>query len=339
MSGSRDVRPMKILVLGGTVFLGRAIVTAALARGHEVTLFNRGRRDPGLFPEVEKLRGDRDGDLEALRGRAFDVVFDPSAFRPEQVQAVAGILGGSVGHYLLISSISVFRAFPPGRAFDEDAPLAEGHEGYGALKARCEEALVEARAEGLRDRVAIVRPGLIVGPHDPTDRFTYWPGRVAAGGRVLAPGRAERPIQLVDVRDLAEWCVRLGEQGRTGTFNAVGPGTGLTMGGLLDECRTVTASDATFTWVPDADLIAAGVAPWTGLPLWLPESDEAFGGMLLADNRRAVAAGLAFRPIAETIRATLAWDRARGGAPGTSPHRAIPITREREAGILAGRAP
>lgn len=330
---------MKVLVLGGTVFLGRAIVEAARRSGHEVTLFNRGRRDPGLFAELEQLRGDRDGDLSALRGRAFDLVMDPSAYRPEQVSAMTAVLGRSIGHYLFISSISVFRGFPPGLAFDEDAPLAEGHEGYGALKARAEEALDQARAQGLLSRAAIVRPGLIVGPHDPTDRFTYWPGRVAAGGRVLAPGRPGRPIQLIDVRDLAEWCVRLGEGGRTGTFNAVGPASGLTMGGLLDECRRVSGSDATFTWVPDQDLIAAGVEPWTGLPLWLPESDAAFGGMLLADPRRAIAAGLTFRPIAETIRATLEWDRARGGAPGTSPHRAIPITREREAAILAGRAP
>lgn len=322
---------MKLLVLGGTVFLGRGIVAAALARGHEVTLFNRGRRDPDLFPDVERLRGDRDGDLEALSGRAFGAVIDPSGYRPEQLRAVAQVLGGSASHYTFISSISAHREFPPGRPFDEDAPLAEGNEGYGALKARCEEVLAEA----LPGRAAIVRPGLIVGPHDPTDRFTYWPGRVAAGGRVLAPGRPERPIQLIDVRDLAEWCVRLAEARQIGVFNAVGPETALTMGALLEECRSVAASDARFTWVPDAELSATSIEPWTGMPLWIPEDDPTHGGMLLADNRRAIAAGLTFRPIAETIRATLEWDRARDGAPGTSPNRAIPITRERESEILA----
>ncbi len=324
---------MKLLILGGTVFLGRGIVAAALARGHEVTLFNRGRRNPDLFPDVEKLRGDRDGDLEAVRSRAFDAVIDPSGYRPEQVRAVAEVLGGSGGHYTFISSISAHREFPPGRPFDEDAPLAEGNEGYGALKARSEEVLAEA----LPDRAAIVRPGLIVGPHDPTDRFTYWPGRVAAGGRVLAPGRPERPIQLIDVRDLAEWCVRLAEARQTGVFNAVGPASRLTMGEFLDGCRRVTASDARFTWVPDAELSATAVEPWTGMPLWIAEDDPTHGGMLLADNRRAIAAGLTFRPVAETIRATLEWDRTRDGAPGTSSNRAIPITRDREAEILGTR--
>jgi 2'-hydroxyisoflavone reductase len=322
---------MKILVLGGTVFVGRYIVQAALARGHQVTLFNRGRQNPHLFPEIEKLRGDRDGDLTALRGRSFDAVVDPSGYRPEQVRAVAETLGKTSGHYAFISSISVYRGFPPGRSFDEDTPLAEGSDGYGPLKARSEGALEAA----LPGRVARVRPGLIVGPHDPTDRFTYWPRRVARGGRVLAPGRPERPIQFVDVRDLADWCVRLGEVRRVGVFNAVGPGSRLTMGQLLDECRTVAGSDAHFTWVPDGELAAAGLKAWTEVPLWIPEGDPGFGGMLLADNRRAVAAGLTFRPVAETIQATLEWDRREEGSPSESPIRVTPIAREREAELLA----
>ncbi len=322
---------MRILILGGTLFLGRHIVDAALARGHDVVLFNRGQRNPHLFPQLEKLRGDRDGDLAALRGRRFDAVVDPSGYRPEQMRAVTRVLGEAVVHYGFISSISVYRELPPHRSFDEDAPLAEGDQGYGALKARCEEVLEEM----LPGRVARVRPGLIVGPHDPTDRFTYWPRRVARGGSVLAPGRPERPVQLVDVRDLAEWCVGVAEQYRVGVFNAVGPRSTLTMGQLLEGCAAVTESIPRFMWVADEDLVAAGVKPWTELPLWIPESDSRVGGMLLADNRRAVAAGLTFRPLADTIRATLQWDRYEGAAGHALPIRVTPIAPEREAELLS----
>jgi 2'-hydroxyisoflavone reductase len=325
---------VKILILGGTVFLGRYVVETALARGHHVTLFNRGRQNPHLFPEVEKLRGDRDGDLAALRGRLFDAVVDPSGYRPEQVRAAVEALGGPIRHYTFISSLSVYRDFRPGRSFDEDAPLEEGSDGYGPLKARSEEALDAA----LPGRVAHVRPGLIVGPHDPTGRFTYWPRRVASGGRVLAPGRPERPVQFVDVRDLSDWCVRLSEVRHVGAFNAVGPETRLTMRQLLNECRAVAASDADFTFVPDAELAAAGVKAWTEVPLWIPEEDPGFGGMLLADNRRAIAAGLTFRPVAQTIQAILEWDRGEGGSPSRSPIRVTPISREREAELLARRS-
>jgi 2'-hydroxyisoflavone reductase len=322
---------MRVLVLGGTLFLGRHVVEAALARGHEVVLFNRGRRNPHLFPKIEKLRGDRDGDLAVLRGRRFDAVIDPSGYRPEQVQAVTDVLGSTIAYYTFISSISAYQQFSPHCSFDEDAPLAQGDQGYGALKARCEETL-----EGtLPGRVARVRPGLIVGPHDPTDRFTYWPRRIARGGNVLAPGRPERPVQFVDVRDLADWCVRLAERQRVGVFNAVGPRSTLTMGRLLEDCAAVTKSLARFTWVPDEDLLAAGVKPWTELPLWIPESDPRVGGMLLSDNRRAVAAGLTFRPLADTIRATIEWDRREGAAGDDLPIRVTPIALEREAELLA----
>ena len=321
----------EILVLGGTLFLGRHIVEAAIARGHDVTLFNRGRLNPHLFPETEKLRGDRDGDLTALRGRSFDAVVDSSAYRPDHVRASVETLGAT-RHYTLISSISVYERFPPGQSFNEHAPIAAGSDGYGSLKARCEEALEAA----LPDRVACVRPGLVVGPHDPTDRFTYWPRRIARGGHVLAPGRPERPVQFIDVRDLAGWCVRLGEHRQVGTFNAVGPRTTLTMVQLLDECRCVAGSDTYFTWIPDEDLIAAGVQPWTELPLWIPEADANFGGMLHADNRRAVAAGLTFRAVVETVRATLDWDRDVGPPPASS-IRVTPITLEREREILKAR--
>jgi 2'-hydroxyisoflavone reductase len=322
---------MKLLVLGGTVFLGRHIVEAALTRGHEVTLFNRGRHNPHLFPAAEKLRGDRNGDVGALRGRSFDAVIDTSGYSPSQIGPVADVLGGGVNHYTFVSSISVCRRCPPGRRFDEDAPRADGDEGYGALKARAEDAIERA----MPGRVTIVRPGLIVGPQDPTDRFTYWPRRVAEGGRILAPGRPDRPVQFIDVRDLAEWCVRLGESQRIGTYNAVGPATTLTMARLLDECRGVAGSDAEWVWMSDDEVLAAGVQPWTELPLWIPEGDPDFGGMQLADNRRAVEAGLVFRPLAGTIEATLRWDREEGAAAERVPIRVTPLTREREPEILA----
>ena len=325
---------MNILVLGGTVFLGRHYVAAALARGHAVTLFNRGRHEPGLFPEAEKLRGDRDQDLSALRGRSFDAVFDPSGYRPEQVRAVLQALGGRSPHYAFVSSISAYGSFPPGRSCDEGSALAQGSQGYGALKARCEEALAEA----LPGRAAVVRPGLIAGPHDPTDRFTYWPRRMSRGGEVLAPGRPERPIQFIDVRDLAHWCVLLAEQRRDGIFNAVGPGSRLSMGGFLEACRLALGSQARLHWVPDEELAAAGVKPWTELPLWIPDADPDSGGMLLADNRRAIAAGLSFRPLADTIRAVFDWDKALSRPLSASPIRVTPLSSGREAALLAKSA-
>jgi 2'-hydroxyisoflavone reductase len=308
---------MKLLVLGGTVFLGRHIVEAALAQGYEVTLFNRGRSGTALFPGAERLIGDRDGNLNALRGRRFDAVVDCSGYTPEQLKRTAEALGGDVPHYIFISSISAYATFPPGIAFDETAPVAPGHEGYSALKARAEEAIGAA----LPGRVACVRPGLIVGPHDPTGRFTYWPTRVARGSDVLAPGEPARMVQLIDARDLAVWCLELARRRTTGVFNAVGKG--MTMASLLEECRSATGSNARFVWVADEELLAQGVAPWTGLPLWIPWSDPSFGGMLLAMNRRAIDAGLVVRPVRETIRDTLRWVNdggiATGGADTLSP--------------------
>jgi len=323
---------MKFLVLGGTVFLGRHVVESALARGHSVTLFNRGRHNSNLFPKVEKLRGDRDGDLSALSGRRFDAVVDTTTYTPAQARRIAEILDGRIEHYTFISSVSAYAGFPAGRSYDETAPLAEGSHGYGPLKARSEEAL-EAAFPG---RVAHLRPGLIVGPHDPTDRFTYWPRRIAQGGEVLAPGRPERPIQFIDARDLADWCIRLSEAQRTGTFNAVGPRSLLTMQQFLETCRSAVGCNVPFNWISDDELIAAGAEPWAELPLWIPEKDEDSGGLFLGDNQRAIAAGLTYRPILDTIKETFQWDVREGGPPD-SPIRVTPITRKREASILAGR--
>ena len=323
---------MKILVLGGTVFLGRHVVESALARGHSVTLFNRGRQNPNLFPKAEKLRGDRDGDLSALSGRRFDAVIDTSTYTPGQACRTAKILDRRIEHYTFISSISAYAGFSAGRSYDETAPLAEGNDAYGPLKARSEEALEAA----FRGRVTHLRPGLIVGPHDPTDRFTYWPRRIAQGGEVLAPGRPGRPIQFIDARDLADWCVRLSEGQRTGYFNAVGPKSLLTMQQFLQACRSAVGCSARFSWVSDEELIAAGAEAWTELPLWIPENDEESGGLFLGDNKRAVTAGLTYRPILDTIKETLEWD-VREGGPSDSPIRVTPISRKREASILAGR--
>lgn len=319
---------MKLLVLGGTVFLGRHVVGQALAAGHDVTLLHRGRRGAGLFPAARTLIGDRDGDLSALDGLDFDAVIDCSGYIGAQLVRSTTALA-DVPRYLFVSSISVVAAFPPGQPHDEDAPQLTGETGYGEQKARAEAVLLAARA----GRATIVRPGLIVGPHDPTGRFTHWPLRVALGGEVLAPGRPERPVQFIDVRDLAAWCLRLVEQGVTGSFNAVGDG--LPMGELLACCRAVSGSDARFTWIDDRTLLDAKVEAWSELPLWIPEDDAAFGGMLLGRNDRARAAGLRTRPLADTVRDTLAWSQSPEGQAARSPHA---MTAEREAALLAAAA-
>jgi 2'-hydroxyisoflavone reductase len=318
---------MKLLVLGGTVFLGRHIVAEAIEQGVDVTLLNRGRHGADLFPAVPRLTGDRDSDLSALRGRRFDAVIDCCGYTPEQIDRTIDALGHDVPHYTFVSSISVHAAFPPGTPYDEDAARLAGNEGYGAQKARAEEAVHAA----LPGRVACVRPGLIVGPFDPTGRFTYWPQRIARGGVVLAPGSPQRPVQFIDARDLAHWCLHLARGRITGAFNAVGPS--ITMAHLLETCREVAAGEARFVWVRDDELLAEGVKPWTGLPLWIPENDAAFGGMLRADNRRAFAAGLTARPLRDTVADTLRW---AGAVAAAAPSATLPAERERQ--ILVTRA-
>lgn len=312
---------MKLLVLGGTVFLGRHVVDAALARGHEVTLFNRGRHSPDLYSQIEKLRGDRDGNLTPLAGRRWDAVIDPSGYVPRIVRDSVEMLAGAVEHYTFISSISVYPTLPTA-GMDEDAPTGtlddervETVDGdtYGPLKALCERA-AEAAMPG---RVLNVRAGLIVGPHDPTGRFTYWPVRVARGGDVLAPGRPQRPVQFIDARDLAEWTVRMAESRGTGVFNVTGPDEPLTMGRLLAECKAVSGSDARFVWLDDRFLLEHEAGPWMELPLWIPEDRPEMSGFMSVSVERALAAGLTLRPLADTIRATLDWHATRPPAPDT----------------------
>ncbi len=298
---------MKLLILGGTGFLGPHFVRDATARGHEVTLFNRGKTNPQLFPDLEKLKGDRKDDLSALEGRVFDGVVDTSGYIPAHVSASAGLLRES-GQYLFVSSISAYGE--PGVPIDEDSPLAvledpdttdvAAH--YGALKAACEKAAQAA----MPGRATIVRPGLIVGPGDPTDRFTYWPTRIARGGRVLAPGAPSDPTQFVDARDLARFMVDLLEQRRASVFNAAGPRDPYTIGELLETCVGVANSDAKLVWGSAEFLEKQAIAPWMEMPVWVPKASE-MAGLMLVSTERSTAAGLRFRPPAETIADTLAW--------------------------------
>ena len=304
---------MDLLILGGTGFLGRHLVEAALGAGHRPTLFNRGQSGPGLFPEVEKIEGDRDGDLSALLDRRWDAVIDTCGYVPRVVAASAGLLAGEVDHYTYISSISVYSDdLAPGA--DEESPVRElpeptveevTGETYGGLKALCE----RAAEEEMPGRVLNVRPGLISGPHDPTDRFTYWPRRIAAGGEVLAPDHEDRRVQYIDVRDLAAWIMKMSEERRTGTYNATGPDYELRMGRLLEECEAVGGSGAEPVWVSEDFLLEKGVEPFTELPLWVPRE---YAAMLAVDCSKAIAAGLTFRPLSETIEDMLDWDRATG---------------------------
>jgi 2'-hydroxyisoflavone reductase len=340
---------MKLLILGGTKFLGRYLVEEALARGHEVTLFNRGQLNPELFPEVEKLRGDRDGGLDALRGGRWDAVIDPSGYSPRVVRDSARLLSDAAEHYTFVSSQSAYRdtsvpgvdeSYPVGTIAEERLREAEAlkqseliaapffPEVYGALKALCE----RAAEEEMPGRVLTVRAGLIVGPHDYSDRFTYWPRRVAEGGEVLAPGRPERQVQFIDVRDLAAWALDMAEARRAGTFNATGPDYVLTMGRVLEVCAETTGSGAGFVWVDERFLLEAGVGPWMELPLWVVEGGEDTVNRHFMEVcvDKAVAAGLRFRPLSETVRDTLAWDAAR--PPDTQ--RRAGLARERERQLL-----
>jgi 2'-hydroxyisoflavone reductase len=302
---------MRMLILGGTVFLGRALIDAAHAAGHTVTLFNRGKSNPAAIANVEQVHGDRATDLERLAGRTWDAVIDTCGYVPRIVRLSAQALARAAPHYTFISTLSVYRDVSRPRV-DEDAPLGEladpaveqvNGETYGPLKALCEAAVTET----LPGRTLIIRPGLIVGPHDPTDRFSYWPHRVAQGGEVLAPGTPASGTQFIDVRDLAEWTVDLAARGVTGTYNATSEPGAVTMGELLETCRTISGSDATFTWAPGDFLLAQGVQPWSDMPLWVPQADPAYGGFNAMNVERALAAGLAFRPLADTVAATLAW--------------------------------
>ena len=308
---------MRLLILGGTMFLGRHLTEAALARGHTVTLFNRGRHNPDLFPEVEKLQGDRteENGLDALKGGRWDAVIDTCGYVPRHVRRSAELLADATDHYTFISSISVYKDFEK-LGIDEDADLADlsdpaaeevTGDTYGPLKALCERAVEEA----LPGRALNLRPGLIVGPHDPTDRFTYWPVRVArasreGGGDVLVPNAPELLVQIIDARDLAEWNLDLIEANKTGVYNATGPEYPLMLREVLQTSRDVSGSDARLVWVDEAFLLEREVEPWSELPIWVPDTPE-YAGFSAVNCGKAIAEGLRFRPLADTIRDTLVW--------------------------------
>lgn len=358
-AGKAD-RQLKILILGGTGFLGPAVVEAALARGHTLTLFNRGRTEKRkeelygepVFPDIEKIHGNRDpqkhavdddpGSPKGLSGlegdRKWDAVVDTSGYYPRMVRASTELLKDRVRHYTFISSVSVYRdnGTPGG---DEERELSRiedptvetmgaQFENYGALKALCEEA-AEAAMPG---RVANIRPGYIVGRWDPTDRFTYWPVRIDRGGEVLAPGTPEDPIQMIDVRDLGEWIVHCIEKNVTGTFNALGPADSWKWGRVLEACRRAARRESTLTWV-DAEFLARNGVPPGALPIWIPPEGE-MAGFHRWSCAKAIAAGLTFRPVEDTVADTLAWWRGLPEERRDAPTRAG-ISAEQESTVLA----
>src|ERR1043165_4902990 len=302
---------MRILIIGGTRFLGRFLVEAALDHRHEVTLFHRGITNPNLFPQVETIRGDREKDLDKLHGRFWEAVIDTSGYLPRLVRLSADSLEAIVSHYVFISSISVYQDFkkvgidesyPVGKIQNETIEEITG-ETYGPLKALCEQAIEEVFG---RERTLIIRPGLIAGPYDPTDRFTYWPVRVARGGDVLAPQKPDAAIQLIDVRDLAEFVILLIEGNAFGTYNVTGPDYPLTIGKLLEVSKQVSGSNANFKWASAEFLKQHKIEPWSDMPTWIPDDKEGIGASHV-DISKAISAGLKFRPLEETVHDTLEW--------------------------------
>ena len=305
---------MKILVVGGTRFLGRSIVEEALRRGHSVTLFNRGQTNNKLFPDAARIVGDRrvESNLEGLKGTTWDAIIDPSAYFPRDVELLLGTSGVRTDHYTFISSISVYQ--PSGtEGPDESSPLLEltdemsreevSGENYGALKVAAERVSEELQP----GRTLVIRPGLIVGPHDMSDRFTYWLWRAERGGEVIAPGNPDETVQFIDVRDLASWTLDLVEKKVTGTYNATGPETTLSFRTLLESTiNEIAPQGTTLRWVSDSELLEAGVAPYTEMPLWIPASDN---GLSRTDISRAIEGGLTFRPLRQTVLDTITWFR------------------------------
>jgi 2'-hydroxyisoflavone reductase len=334
-------KPMRILILGGTGFTGPYQVRYALSRGHKVTTFNRGKTHPGELPkEVEQLIGDRNSNLDALKNRQWDVVIDNPTTLPAWVRDAAQILKGNVEHYIFISTISVYGDVKTGPG--ETAPTekyegadpyketleamkAGGYKTYGPLKA-----LSEREAEKwFPGKALIIRPGLIVGPRDESDRFTYWPVRINRGGEALAPGSPDDPVQFIDARDLAEWTIRMAEKRETGIFNATGPAKPSNIGGMLGGIEDALKSNANFTWVDEDFLTQQKVQPWSDMPVWTGKES----GLALAKIDRALSKGLTFRPLAETARDTLSWFKSL--PQDRQSHLKAGVTPEREAEVLA----
>lgn len=336
---------MKVLILGGTRFLGRALVEEALKRGHEVTLFNRGTNQD-VFPEVEQLIGNRDSDVSVLANRKWDVVMDTCGFAPHQIKKIAAVLGDNIEHYTFISSISTYKDWiplhikedyhlQPMPPSDKLKAVEEGgispYEYYGALKVLCEKEV----EKHWPNRVLHIRAGLLVGPFDYTDRLPYWVQRVAQGGKVLVPGRSDRSVQLIDIKDVATWVFDMSENRKVGTFNVTGPNGELTIEELLNTCKAVTNSDAEFVWAEEQFLFEHNVQPWTEMPLWIPEhfplegETEPWKGSFFINIEKAVSTGLSFRPIEDTIYDVYQWEKSREDT-----ERKAGISREREAELL-----
>ena len=318
---------MNLLVLGGTQFVGRHIVEQGLARGNRITLFHRGRTNPGLFPQAEEILGDRDGGLSALAGRSWDAVIDVNGYVPRLGRPATRFLTGATDRYLYVSTLSVLADFripnqdetAPRVAFEKIATEEITGETYGPLKAACE-VVVEG---SMGDRAAILRPGFIVGPWDHTGRFNYWIRRASEGGDMLAPGAPEEPVQFIDARDLAAFALHALETRMSGTYHVVGPRDSLTWGGLFEECNRVTGSGTRVVWVSHEFLDARGVGP-KELPMRFRGAD----GLSRTSSEKAMGQGLTFRPLPQTIRDTLEWDAV---------HRApeVGLSASRERGLLA----
>ncbi len=335
---------MKLLIIGGTVFLGRHLAEIALSKGHDVTIFNRGTRDDAIRPGIERLKGDRRHDLTALLGRRWDAAIDTCGYVPSAVSATTKLLKDSIEHYTFVSSQSVYanydqtgidERYEVQELTDDQITQAEAIEPagkviavsygqmYGGLKALCERA-AEIEMPG---RTLCIRAGLIVGPLDYSDRFTYWVRRIAAGGEVLVPGKPERPVQLIDVRDLASWMIIMAEKRQAGVFNATGPKSKLSFRKLLNDCRDASNGDARFTWVNDEFIKSMNVSGWSELPLWLPAEDN-IDNFFSVNCSKAISQGLSFRPAIETARDTLTWDNVRTGTLNAG------LSRERELELL-----
>ncbi len=344
-ASDEPVKPLRILILGGTGFIGPHQVRYALARGHKVTLFNRGKQKEAWPGAVEELLGDRNtGNLKALQGREWDVCIDNPTTLPFWVRDAGHVLRGKVKQYIFISTISVYAENDrPGA--DESAAvlkyagkdaLAETEESfrphlgelYGPLKAVSE----KEASKQFGKATTIVRPGLIVGPGDQTDRFTYWPVRLARGSEVLAPGDGSDPVQFIDARDLAEWIIRMAESRSFGTFNATGPQARLTMQPMLAEIGAAVHSSAQLTWVPTKFLEEQKVEAWSDLPVWVPAQGDS-AGFASRNIKKALAAGLTFRPLTATAADTLAWFNEQPPERQAKLHAGL--TAEREAAILA----
>jgi len=304
-----------ILIIGGTRFLGRFLTQEGIKRKHEITLFNRGKTNPHLFPDIEKLHGDRDGGLEPLKGRRWDLVIDVCGYVPRIVEQSAKLLKDQAGKYLFVSTMIVYddlnkidlkendRLASMGEDTDEEVTT----ESYGPLKGDCERVVKRYFPENN----LMIRPGVIIGPEDNTDRFTYWVNRIGKGGRFLAPGNPDDPVQVIDVRDLVSWIYDIIEKNGTGAYNATGPDYKLTMGELFEECQEVAGVPAEPVWVDSEFLLEQDVVPWRDIPLWRRGGHHQKGFMRI-DSTKAIKEGLTYRPLRESIRDVLDFARSRG---------------------------